>query len=156
MGIVTTLEKLKEIAQQLRKQGKKIVTCNGCFDLLHRGHVYFLQEAKKQGDVLIVGMNTDGVVRASKGDGRPVYAQEDRAAIVAALGCVDYVVIIDGKEIATPLVEAIKPDVHVNGSEYGEHCVEAEAVRKNGGRLYIVQRDPKHATTTTLKKIERR
>ncbi|MBR9699991.1 HAD-IIIA family hydrolase [Candidatus Woesearchaeota archaeon] len=130
-------EKIVALAERLKKEGKKMVTINGAFDILHKGHAKILKEAKKQGDILIVGLNSDSSIRANKGPKRPVNNQESRAKMLAAFSFVDYVVIFDEK---TPLklLEEIKPNIHVNGSEYGEDCIEAPIVKKYGGKIYVV------------------
>ena len=146
-------EGLISLADRLRKEGKRIVTTNGSFDLLHAGHLQLLKEAKEQGDVLIVGLNSDASVKQYKSKDRPIIPQEYRAEMLAAIRYVDYVVIMDEPEIAVPLVTMVKPDVHVNGSEYGENCIEAGAVKKNGGRLHIVKLKEGLSTTEIVGKI---
>src|SRR3989339_271965 len=149
---IKTRAELARIAEALRKKGKKIVTCNGCFDILHAGHIKFLEEAKSQGDILIVGLNTDAYITKKKGRGRPVNSQDDRALVLAALACVDYVAIF-AEDTPIALLEELKPDVHCNGEEYGENCVEAATVRKNGGRLHLIRNYKGLSTTNILKKI---
>lgn len=143
---------LKILAERLRKDGKKIVTINGSFDILHLGHVHMLEEAKRQGDVLIVGLNSDSSIHAYKSPYRPINHQQIRAEFIAAFGFVDYVFIFD-ETVPMPFLEEIKPDVHVNGSEYGEKCIEADTVVKNGGRVHIVNLIGGFSTTDTIKKV---
>ncbi len=150
---IKTINEIKKIAEKLKKEGKKIVTTNGSFDIIHIGHVKFLQEAKKQGDILIVGLNSDVSVKKYKSKDRPIIPQEYRAEMLAAFECVDYVVIMDEAEIAVPLVNAVKPNIHANGAEYGENCIEAEAVKKNGGKLYLIKNFQGFSTTNLIKKI---
>tara|TARA_Y100000310_G_C20270237_1_gene617644 strand:- start:169 stop:636 length:468 start_codon:yes stop_codon:yes gene_type:complete len=137
----------------LKKEGKTIVTCNGTFDILHKGHIAFLEEAKKQGDVLIVAINSDASVKKNKGPSRPVNSQDDRALVLAGLGSVDFVTIFDD-ENPIALLDEIQPDVHVNGSEYGEDCIEASTVKKHGGRMHIVNILKGYSTTSVIDKMK--
>jgi D-beta-D-heptose 7-phosphate kinase/D-beta-D-heptose 1-phosphate adenosyltransferase len=130
---------LAAVADALRANRRRIVTINGSFDVLHAGHLYILEEARRQGDVLIVGLNSDASVRAYKGPTRPVVGQEDRARLLLGLRCVDYVHMFDETD-PIAFLEAVRPDVHVNGAEYGEECIEAPTVKKHGGRLHLVGR----------------
>src|SRR5881275_839903 len=114
---IVGLEELSERSEQLRAAGKKLVATNGCFDLLHVGHVRYLQAARALGDLLIVGLNSDASVRAYKGPGRPLVPQDERAELLAALRCVDYVVIFD-EPTASALVSALQPDIYVKGGDY--------------------------------------
>jgi len=130
----------QEISTQVdiqKKEGKKIVTINGTFDILHKGHSKILTEAKEQGDILIVGINSDSSVRENKGEDRPLNCEKERAKMVANFDDVDFVTVFEEK---TPLalLERIKPDIHVNGSEYGKDCIEAKTVKKNGGKIHVV------------------
>lgn len=150
---ILPLEELKQLIPKLRRQDKKIVTLNGSFDILHPGHTYILREAKKQGDVLIIGLNSDSSIRQYKGEGRPVLPERERAELLASFADVDYITIFDD---VTPInfIEAVKPDVHVTGAEYGENCSEAETVRKYG-RLHLVPRIGNSLSTThLLRKIQ--
>lgn len=143
-------------AQQLHRTGKTVVFANGAFDLLHVGHVRYLEAARAQGDFLIVGVNSDRSVRESKGPGRPILSDAERAEIVAALGCVDAVVVFDEKSPAE-LIREIRPDVHAKGTDYSAESVpEKDVVSSYGGRVAIVG-DPKdHATTDLLSRIRGR
>ena len=137
--------------EHLKKHGKKIVTCNGVFDIIHPGHIAFLEEAKAQGDILIVAVNTDSSVKENRGPSRPINKEIDRARVLAALACTDYITLF-GEKTPIPFLEKIKPDVHVNGSEYGENCIEAPTVKKNGGRIHMVKRIPGYSTTSIIEK----
>lgn len=139
-------KELRGLVTRLRGNGRRIVTINGSFDLMHAGHVHILREARRQGDVLIVGLNSDQSIRQNKGPGRPFVSQDDRAAMLLALRDVDFVHVFDE---ATPnaFLAEIAPDVHVNGAEYGENCVEAETVRAGGGRIHLVSRIAGLSTT---------
>ena len=145
---------LAELASRLRARGKRIVTLNGSFDVLHAGHLHILKEARRQGDVLIVGINGDTSVRQQKGPDRPFISQDERAAMLLAVRHVDYVHIFDEP---TPIafLEQIHPDVHVNGSEYGPDCIEAPTVRAHGGRIHIVERLTGLSTSDLVDKIRR-
>lgn len=156
---IKSREEITEICEGLRKQGKKIVSTNGSFDLFHYGHVLFLQEAKKQGDVLIVGVNSDNSVREWKKhigykdwEKRPINNEKARSEILAALGCVDYVTIFNETDCLR-FVESVKPNVHVNGSEYGENCIEAPIVKKYGGMVHIVKIVDGFSTSDIIRKI---
>jgi rfaE bifunctional protein nucleotidyltransferase chain/domain len=137
------------LAAALRAKGRRIVSVNGSFDLLHSGHLHILNEARRQGDVLIVGLNSDKSVRGYKGASRPIVPEQQRADMLLALRMVDYVHIFDeGDPIA--FLREIKPDVHVNGPEYSEDCIEAETVRRGGGRVHLVERLPGLSTSGLL------
>ena len=137
---------LAPLAAALRSKGKRIVTINGSFDLLHAGHLHILREASRQGDVLIVGINSDSSVRELKGPERPLIPEAQRAELLLALRDVDYVHIFD-ETVPMPFLEEIRPDVHVNGAEYGEDCIEASLVRSHGGRIHLVDRIPGLSTS---------
>ncbi len=149
---IRTIGEIEEVVSRLRKGGETIVTCNGSFDLLHIGHIKFLQEAKKQGDILIVGLNSDFSIKKYKNRNRPIIPEQYRAETLAALGCVDYITIFSEKD-PRELLSIIKPDVHANGEEYGENCIEADIIRKNGGRLHLVPLFEDFSTTNLIKKI---
>ncbi|MFH1420905.1 MAG: D-glycero-beta-D-manno-heptose-7-phosphate kinase [Candidatus Aenigmatarchaeota archaeon] len=157
---VKTREEIEKLVEQLKHDEKIVVSTNGSFDLLHAGHVHFLKEAKKQGDILIVGLNSDSSVRAWKQsigykdwEKRPIIPQQQRAEMLAALECVDYITVFEEPECFA-FVESIKPNIHVNGSEYGTDCIEAPIVRKYGGRVHVVEKIPGLSTSDILKKIK--
>ena len=132
-----------------RARGLKIAFANGAFDLLHVGHIRYLEGAKREADRLVVAINSDQSVRGLKGPNRPVLSEADRAELVAALRAVDYVVIFDEPTVA-PLLELLKPDVHCKGTDYMVDTVpERDTVRAYGGRIAIVG-DPKDHSTTDL------
>ncbi|MCB1212841.1 MAG: adenylyltransferase/cytidyltransferase family protein [Chlamydiia bacterium] len=143
---------IQERVEEIRQGGKAIVTLNGSFDLLHAGHLHIIHTAKCQGDLLIVALNSDGSIRGYKGPDRPIIDLSNRLQMMAALGFVDYVTWFDE---ATPvqLLEKIRPDVHVNGAEYGQNCVEKEVVERYGGKIYIVDLIPGLSTSAILDKI---
>ena len=136
-----------------RAAGLSVAFANGCFDLLHVGHIRYLESAAAEGDRLIVALNDDESVRRLKGEGRPILAAADRAALVAALRCVDYVVIFPEPTVG-PLLQAVKPDVHCKGTDYTLDTVpERDSVKAYGGRIAIVG-DPKdHSTRDLLTRI---
>lgn len=140
---------LLERAAALRREGRTIVLANGCFDLLHVGHVRYLEGAAAEGDVLVVGINADASVRALKGPDRPVMPDAERAEIVAALRCVDYVVIFAGSSPA-PLIEALRPDVHCKGTDYTAEAVPERAVVSAYGGRTVIAGDPKDHSTSEL------
>lgn len=136
-----------------RAQGRTIAFANGCFDLLHVGHLRYLESAAREADVLVVAINDDASVRTLKGEGRPILAAEHRAELVAALRCVDYVVVFPEPTVG-PLLEALRPDVHCKGTDYTLDTVpERDVVKAYGGRVAIVG-DPKdHSTRDLLARI---
>ncbi len=156
MGKVVSIKQLAQISKRLRASGKRIVSTNGCFDLLHLGHVRSLAKAKSLGDVLIVGVNSDASVRRLKGPGRPINSARARAEVVAALSCVDYVSIFS-QDDPVAFVKAAHPFVHAKGSHYAEEQMcEAPVVRSLGGcvaRLPIV---PGYSTTSIVRKLSSR
>lgn len=146
-------ENLQDLLKKLRKDHKTIVTTNGCFDILHVGHVRYLEETKKYGDVLIVALNSDKSVRRLKGEGRPINNENDRAEVLNGLKSVDYVVLFDEDSPADLLAE-IKPDVHTKGADYTvETLPEAKIIMENGGRLEFIKFVEGKSTTSTIAKI---
>jgi D-beta-D-heptose 7-phosphate kinase/D-beta-D-heptose 1-phosphate adenosyltransferase len=144
---------LKKEIDRLRREGRKIAFTNGCFDILHVGHVRYLREAAKMGDILILALNSDASVRAIKGDQRPIVPDAERADVAAALASVDYVTIFDE---LTPLelIEDLRPDVIVKGGDWAEeNIVGRDAVRKWGGAVAIVPQIPGASTTNIVEKI---
>ena len=143
---------LAPLAATLRSQGKRIVTLNGAFDILHSGHLYMLSEARQQGDVLIVGLNSDASVRGYKGPGRPIVPEKNRAAMLLALRAVDFVHVFDEAD-PIAFLEEVRPDVHVNGAEYGENCIEGDTVRRAGGVIHLVPRIAGHSTSGLIEAL---
>jgi D-beta-D-heptose 7-phosphate kinase/D-beta-D-heptose 1-phosphate adenosyltransferase len=147
-----TRNDLPHVSAHLRSLNKRIVTLNGSFDVLHAGHLYIIDQAKQQGDVLIVGVNSDASIRRYKDSTRPIVAEAQRAEMLLSLRSVDYVHIFD--EIAPmAFIEAVRPDVHVNGAEYGENCVEADTVKAVGARLHLVDRIDGLSTSELLRRV---
>ncbi len=153
MGEILSREKLALRVGRDRAAGLSVAFANGCFDLLHVGHVRYLEASAAEGDRLIVAINDDQSVRRLKGEGRPILASADRAELVAALRCVDYVVIFPEPTVG-PLLLALKPDAHCKGTDYTLDTVpERDIVRSYGGRIAIVG-DPKdHSTRDLLARI---
>ncbi len=155
MGRVVSTDDLEKAVRELRRQGKTIAFANGHFDLLHVGHLRYLRAARKEADVLVVGVNDDRSVAALKGEGRPVVPAAERAELVAGLEPVDLVTVFSGDSPA-PLIERLKPDVHCKGTDYGspERVPEHAVVRAYGGRTALVG-DPKdHATTDLIAAVK--
>lgn len=135
-----------------RKDGKTIATLNGSFDLMHAGHLHIIFEASKQADLLIMALNTDKSIQAYKNADRPIITLEYRLQMIAAIEFVDYVTWFDETN-PIPILKVIKPDVHVNGAEYGLNCIESCTVSMYGGRLHLVDRIPGLATSEVINKI---
>src|SRR5688500_9495451 len=150
--VVSRAELVRRVAAE-RAAGRTIAFANGAFDLLHVGHVRYLESAAREGDCLVVAVNDDASVRALKGDGRPIMKDVDRAELVAALRRVDYVVIFPEATVA-PLLEALHPDVHCKGTDYTVDSVpERETVKAYGGRIAIVGDAKDHSTRDLLARI---
>ena len=144
---------VRALCTRLRNEGKRIVFTNGCFDLLHVGHVRYLKEAREQGDLLIVGLNDDQSTRRVKGPGRPYLSQEDRAEILHSLECVDLVVMFS-ERTAERLVQSLRPDVYVKGGDYRvEDLPEAQSVAEYGGRVYLARLVPERSTSDLVSAI---
>jgi rfaE bifunctional protein nucleotidyltransferase chain/domain len=155
VGVIVDRPELASLIARWRAAGEKVTLANGCFDLLHVGHIRYLQAARALGGKLVVAINSDAGVVRLKGPGRPAMPQEERAEIVAALGCVDAVVLFDEPDVRA-LIREIRPDVQVKGTDYtAESVPERDAMLACGGRVEIVG-DPKdHSTTELLRKIGR-
>jgi rfaE bifunctional protein nucleotidyltransferase chain/domain len=175
---VKSLEDLQAIAADMRQQGKKLVFTNGCFDLLHVGHIRYLQAARALGDALVIGLNSDASVRAIKGPSRPLVPEMERAEVLAALGCVDYVVIF-AEPTADRLVAALRPDIYVKGGDYraadqpgavqdnenrgaGEQgrglvalkiAPEMRVVQRYGGKIVVLPYTSGYSTTVLIESI---
>ncbi|WP_428024565.1 D-glycero-beta-D-manno-heptose-7-phosphate kinase [Arcobacter sp.] len=146
---IKTVKEIKKVAKRLRKQNKKIIFTNGCFDILHKGHVSYLNNAKALGDILIVGVNSDDSVRRLKGENRPINNHDDRAYILSALECVDYVVIFD-EDTPYELIERVKPDVLVKGADYKGKEVVGSDIAKETVLIDFVEGK---STTSTIERI---
>ncbi|MCS7337163.1 MAG: D-glycero-beta-D-manno-heptose 1-phosphate adenylyltransferase [Verrucomicrobiae bacterium] len=152
---ILSLEQLPAWRQALRAAGKKLVVTNGCFDILHVGHVTYLEAARAHGDALLVGVNSDESVRALKGPGRPINPEQDRALVLAALECVDAVCIFHEVQ-ATRFLEAARPDVWAKGGDYTLETLEQaerKLVEQLGGKIVILPLVPGKSTTALLQKM---
>lgn len=146
---ILDLASLQKALEAHRSTGRKVVFANGCFDVLHAGHVRYLEAAKQLGDILVVAVNTDISVRLIKEPGRPLLPEAARARLVAALECVDYVILFDDPTVER-LLQTLQPEVHAKGTDYSEESVpEREVVRSYGGTVRIVG-DPKNHSTRDL------
>jgi D-beta-D-heptose 7-phosphate kinase/D-beta-D-heptose 1-phosphate adenosyltransferase len=148
-----TLDELIKIAAQARRNGKSVVFTNGCFDLLHRGHVHVLRQAKAAGDLLVVAINSDQSVKAIKGPTRPVTAEMDRLELIAAMEMVDYVILFDEPD-PSKLITAIKPNVLAKGGDWGaDGVVGADIVEREGGRVVLVPYLKGYSTSEIIERI---
>jgi rfaE bifunctional protein nucleotidyltransferase chain/domain len=144
---------LKEKVDSLRQAGKRLVFTNGCFDLIHIGHIRLLQKAREKGDCLVVAVNSDSSVQQIKEPGRPVIPEDERAEVVAALGCVDWVTIFAEPDPLV-LIRLLKPDVLVKGTDWSEEeIVGAPEVREAGGQVLRIQLEPGSSSSALIKKI---
>lgn len=150
---IKNLEELKKIRSKYKNRSEKVVFTNGCFDLLHIGHVRYLYEAKKQGDILIVALNSDSSVKKLKGNNRPIINESERAELLAALEMIDYIIIFE-ELTAKKLINNIKPDIYVKGGDYSkESLTEWTTVEKNGGEVRLLKEIKGRSTTSLIKKI---
>ena len=147
------LDTFRTERQDLHKSGKTLVFTNGCFDILHSGHVAYLQFARQQGDALVVGLNADDSVKRAKGPERPINNEHDRAFVLGALECVDYVLIFHEDEPAT-LIGHIVPDVLVKGADWAHYVSGRDIVEANGGRVVLADLVPGKSTTNTIAKLK--
>lgn len=155
MGKIIKKEEAKKIIDKLKKQNKKTVFTNGCFDILHVGHVRYLRESSKYGDILIVGLNSDISVKKIKGDSRPINNENDRAEILAELECVDFVVIFD-EESPSKLIDELKPDIYTKGADYSlETLPERDVVLKNNIEVKFIKFVEGKSTTNIIKTIQK-
>ena len=147
-------EEIQNLLEKLKGDNKKIVMTNGCFDILHAGHVRYLKESKKHGDILIVGLNSDSSVKALKGESRPINNELDRAEVLSGLESVDYIILFD--EISpVKLLDIVKPDIYTKGADYTiETLPEAETVMKNGGEIKFIKLVEGKSTTKIIDKIK--
>lgn len=150
--------KLSEVIphiEKLKKEGKKIITTNGCFDILHRGHAYYLQEAKRLGDVLVVGINSDESVKGLKGEGRPLNKATDRAYLISQLKSVDFAFIFE-ESLPIEFLRKIAPHIHVKGGDYQvEALPEYKILQSLGAKVVTIPFVEGYSTTSTLEKIKK-
>ena len=157
MAEIFTLEQLKNKIGFLRSKNKdlKVVATNGCFDILHIGHVRSLQKAKTMGDVLVIGINSDSSVKKLKGEDRPIVNENERAEILAGLSCVDFVTIFN-ETTAEKFLEVLKPDIYVKGQEYNlDNLPEAQVVKKYGGKTIQIPMIPGVSTTKLVERLKK-
>lgn len=153
MGRIVTLDELRSIREELRRNRKTVVFTNGCFDIIHRGHIDYLSKAKALGDVLVVGLNADTSVTRIKGSQRPIVPQEDRAVILASLSPVDYVCLF-AEDTPMALINAIVPDVLVKGADWNiADIVGRETVERAGGKVATIDVVPGRSTTGIIERI---
>lgn len=154
MGQVLRRENIAQFVANLHKSGKTVVATNGCFDILHVGHVRYLQKTKSFADYSIVLLNSDKSVRSIKGEGRPINNENDRAEILSALSCVDYVVLFD-EDSPRSLLDEIKPDVYTKGADYSmETLPEADIMKKNNTKVEFIDFVEGKSTTKTIEKMK--
>jgi D-glycero-beta-D-manno-heptose 1-phosphate adenylyltransferase len=151
--IKKSLHELERALEPLRQEGKKVALANGIFDLFHVGHVRYLEGAKDLADVLVVAVNSDASARKIKGEGRPIYPEQERSELVASLQAVDFVILF-GEEDVRKILKTLRPDLHVKGTDYTEETIpERDTVLEYGGRVAVAG-DPKdHSTTAILAKL---
>lgn len=150
---IYTHKELATILEHLKSNGKVVVTTNGCFDVLHLGHLRYLQAARKLGDCLVVAINSDASVRQLKGQNRPLVSEDERAEMLAGLACVDYVVIFP-ELTPVDLLSELKPDIHVKGGDYKiEQLIERDTVEANGGKVIVGLNVPGKSTTDLIEVI---
>jgi rfaE bifunctional protein nucleotidyltransferase chain/domain len=155
-GRVLSQAALIEFVRQHREAGRRIVFTNGVFDLLHPGHVRYLQDARGLGDVLIVGLNADASVRRNKGPARPINPEDERAEVLAALACVDAVVIFE-EDTPAEIVRLVQPDVLVKGADWpADQIIGRDTVEARGGRVVLVPVEPGHSTTAIVERVRLR
>jgi len=153
MGIILAIDELINIRKAIKSNNKKLVFTNGCFDILHKGHIDYLNESKKLGDYLVVGINSDTSVRALKGLKRPILPQEERAFIVSNLNAVDFVCIFN-EETPLKLIENVLPDLLVKGADWSiDNVVGKDVVEKNGGKVMTINLTPNKSTTNMIETI---
>jgi rfaE bifunctional protein nucleotidyltransferase chain/domain len=151
---VLNRQDLARVAAELRGQGKRIVATNGCFDILHAGHVRYLERARELGDVLIIGLNSDDSVRKLKGPNRPINNAQDRAEVLSSLRCVDYVSVF-AEDTAAEFLRACKPQIYAKGGDYSpETLPETPVIKECGGEIVILDLVPGKSTTSTISRIQ--
>ncbi|MCE5304925.1 MAG: D-glycero-beta-D-manno-heptose 1-phosphate adenylyltransferase [Chloroherpetonaceae bacterium] len=152
--MILSRENISKIATELQEQGKTIVFTNGCFDIIHLGHIYYLSEAKKLGDYLIIGLNTDSSVKKLKGPERPINSEQDRAMVLDALKSVDFVVLFD-EDTPLELIREISPNILVKGGDYkADEIVGADFMKQHNGKVVIIPYLQGKSTTKIIEKIK--
>lgn len=152
-GGAVGIEELRSILEAERKKGSKVVFTNGCFDIIHAGHVRYLKKARSEGDILVVGMNSDSSVREIKGPTRPIVPEDERAEVLSALECVDFVVVFS-EPTPLRLIEAIRPDVLVKGADWAAHeIVGSDVVEGYGGEVKRIELVEGRSTTNVIRRV---
>lgn len=155
MGELVKRENIRGLVKGLQDSGKTVVTTNGCFDILHVGHVRYLQKTKTFADYSVVLLNSDKSIKLIKGEGRPINNENDRAEVLCALACVDYVVFFD-ESSPRDLLDEIKPNVHTKGADYSVDTLpEADVILKNGGKIEFIEFVEGKSTTKTIEKMKK-
>lgn len=155
MSKLRTLEALAAELEPLRRAGKKVALANGVFDLLHVGHLRYLEGARALADVLVVAVNSDASTRVNKGPGRPVVPADERVELLAGLTCTDFVVVFDSPDVR-PVIRALKPDIHVKGTDYTPETIpERDEVLAYGGRVAVAGDPKNHSTTAALELLRK-
>ena len=150
---IKPIKELEIILKDAKNHGNVIVTTNGIFDILHIGHIRYLQEARKLGDILVVAVNSDASTKRLKGSSRPINNENDRAEVLAALECIDFVAIFN-EDNPISFLSAIKPDIHVKGGDYDiSRIVEKDAVEKHGGKIILIPMVKGYSTTSIIEKM---
>lgn len=155
-GRIVSAAELSALRDDMGRAGDRLVLTNGCFDILHAGHVRYLRQARALGDALAVGLNSDSSVRELKGPGRPVNAADDRAEVLCALACVDYVVVFEGKR-ATELFAAVRPHIYAKGGDYTKESLDAGergVLEAAGSHIRILPLVPGRSTTALLARVQ--
>jgi D-glycero-beta-D-manno-heptose 1-phosphate adenylyltransferase len=149
---IVSRDQLIALRKVFRERGLKVAFTNGCFDILHAGHVTYLQFARAQADLLVLGLNSDASVKRNKGDNRPIHGEQERACVMAALECVDYVVLFEEDE-PKALIEQLIPDVLVKGEDWAHYVSGRECVEANGGKVVLAKMVDDTSTTGTIERI---
>lgn len=151
---IVSLSDMARIINELKREGKKVVSTSGCFDIVHAGHVTYLEEAKTKGDILIVLLNSDSSVRRLKGDNRPIVNEEERTTVIAGLGCVDYVCLFD-ENTPCEMISKLQPDIFIKGGDYkGKHIPEMDVMSLYGGKVEYVSMIDGCSSTNIIEKIK--
>jgi D-beta-D-heptose 7-phosphate kinase/D-beta-D-heptose 1-phosphate adenosyltransferase len=152
IGQMLTVEEMQQERRRLAAASKSLVFTNGCFDILHTGHVSYLEFARDQGDALVIGLNSDESVRRNKGPLRPINSQEDRGRVLRSLRAVDYVVVFDDDE-PRPIIEKILPDVLVKGRDWAHYVSGRDVVEAHGGKVVLADLVEGRSTTSTIERV---
>ncbi|MFQ6108697.1 MAG: D-glycero-beta-D-manno-heptose 1-phosphate adenylyltransferase [Candidatus Aminicenantales bacterium] len=148
-----SLNRLKKIIEEEKRKGKKVVLANGCFDLIHAGHIRYLKESREKGDILVLAVNSDSSIRRLKGEGRPILMEKERLDILSSISCVDYITVFDEQTVEKVLL-ALKPDIHAKGSDYTTETVpEKETVQRYGGEIAITGGPKIRSTSKIIQQI---